>query len=289
MSVKNLAGNALLKHPDMLFIGGKWVKPSTDRKLTVIAPANETPYLQVAEAMEADVEAAVAAARDAFDNGPWPWMTPQERAGYLRLMADEVAKRADKFAEIWPNEMGILHSAAKGVSAVTPSVIGRYADMADSFAFTERRESLHRGKIGMVVREPVGVVAAIIPWNAPLNLITHKIAPALLAGCCVILKASPEAPGEAYLMAEIIEEIGLPAGVVNIITADRDVSEHLVRHHGVDKVSFTGSSAAGKRIASILGGVLPVTRWSWAVNRRRLYWMILTLTMPQPALPDRLV
>src|SRR3546814_437673 len=107
--------------------------------------------------------------------------------------------------------------------------------------------------VGLLVREPVGVVGAIIPWNAPAALMAQKLAPALLAGCTFVLKASPEAPGEAYIMAEIIEEIGLPKGVFNMITADRAASEVLVRHPDVDKVAFTGSSAIGKRIASICG------------------------------------
>ena len=105
------------------------------------------------------------------------------------------------------------------------------------------------GKFGLLVREPVGVVGAIIPWNAPLSLITYKIAPALLAGCTVILKASPEAPGEAYVMAEVAEAVGLPPGVLNVVTADREVSELLVRDPRVDKITFTGSTAAGRRIA----------------------------------------
>ena len=109
------------------------------------------------------------------------------------------------------------------------------------------------GEFGLLVREPVGVVGAIIPWNAPMSLTTYKIAPALLAGCTVILKASPEAPGEAYVVAEIAESIGLPPGVLNIVTADRDVSELLVRDPRVDKITFTGSTAAGRRIASICG------------------------------------
>jgi acyl-CoA reductase-like NAD-dependent aldehyde dehydrogenase len=103
------------------------------------------------------------------------------------------------------------------------------------------------------VREPVGVVGAIIPWNAPVALICHKIAPALLAGCTVVLKSAPEAPGEGYVFAEVADEIGLPAGVLNVVTADRDVSELLVRDPGVDKITFTGSTAAGRRIASLCG------------------------------------
>ena len=109
------------------------------------------------------------------------------------------------------------------------------------------------GNVGLLVREPVGVVAAIIPWNAPSSLIAYKCAPALLAGCTVVLKCSPEAPGAGYVLAEICEAIGLPAGVINVITADREVSELLVRHPGIDKVTFTGSTAAGRKIASICG------------------------------------
>ena len=103
------------------------------------------------------------------------------------------------------------------------------------------------------MREPVGVVGAIIPWNAPVALICHKIGPALLAGCTVVLKSSPEAPGEGYVFAEVAEQIGLPPGVLNVVTADREVSELLVRDPGVDKITFTGSTAAGRRIASLCG------------------------------------
>ena len=109
------------------------------------------------------------------------------------------------------------------------------------------------GEFGLLVREPVGVVGAIIPWNAPLSLISYKIAPALIAGCTVVLKSSPEAPGDAYLFAEIAEDIGLPPGVLNVVTADREVSELLVRNPGIDKITFTGSTAAGRRIASLCG------------------------------------
>jgi acyl-CoA reductase-like NAD-dependent aldehyde dehydrogenase len=109
------------------------------------------------------------------------------------------------------------------------------------------------GEFGLLVREPVGVVGAIIPWNAPIGLITYKLAPALLAGCTVVLKCSPEAPGDAYVVAEVADAIGLPAGVLNVVTADREVSELLVRDARVDKITFTGSTAAGQRIASICG------------------------------------
>src|SRR5581483_10631231 len=128
-----------------------------------------------------------------------------------------------------------------------------YAAMADTFPWNEEATPTMGGKFGLIVREPVGVVGAIIPWNAPLQLLTHKLGPALLAGCTIVLKLSPEAPGEGYLIAEAVEEIGLPAGVLNVVTADREVSELLVRDPRVDKISFTGSTAAGRRIASIAG------------------------------------
>jgi aldehyde dehydrogenase (NAD+) len=128
-----------------------------------------------------------------------------------------------------------------------------YAGLAEDFAFEERHPPTSGGKVGLLVREPVGVVGAIIPWNGPIGLIGHKVAPALLAGCTVILKASPEAPGEAYLVAEIAEQIGLPRGVLNVVTADRPVSELLVRDPRVDKITFTDSTAAGRRIASLCG------------------------------------
>jgi acyl-CoA reductase-like NAD-dependent aldehyde dehydrogenase len=141
---------------------------------------------------------------------------------------------------------------------VSGSILGGiyeyYAGLADTFPFEEQRTpSPGAGNVGLIVREPVGVVAAIIPWNSPSTLIAYKIAPALLAGCTVLIKASPEAPGAAYVIAEVCEKVGLPPGVLNILTADRTVSELIVRHPDVDKVTFTGSTAAGKRIAAICG------------------------------------
>jgi aldehyde dehydrogenase (NAD+) len=133
------------------------------------------------------------------------------------------------------------------------SALNSYAALADTFPFEERAQPSLGGEFGLLVREPVGVVGAIIPWNAPMALICHKIGPALLAGCTIVLKSSPEAPGEGNVVAEVAEEIGLPAGVLNVLTADREVSELLVRNPDVDKITFTGSTAAGRRIASICG------------------------------------
>ena len=194
---------------------------------------------------------AVAAARQAFDQGPWPRLAPPERAGYLRAIADGLRARAEDLSYIWASEMGILHVDAVTRGARIPGIYEFYAGLADSFEFVERHEPAGGG-YGWLVREPVGVVGAIIPWNAAIVAMSWKIAPALLAGCTVVLKSAPEAPVAAYLLAEVAEQAGLPPGVLNIITADREVSEELVRDPGIDKISFTGSTAAGRRIAANL-------------------------------------
>jgi acyl-CoA reductase-like NAD-dependent aldehyde dehydrogenase len=245
---------APIKHPDRFFIDGGWAAPSSAAKISVVNSATEELFASVAEAKEADIRRAVAAARQAFDRGPWPRMSHAERAGYLRAIAHEIQTRIDDLARIWTTESGILHKVAKGGSYALSGIYRYYADLADTFPFEEQRKpGPGSGNVGLLVREPVGVVTAIIPWNAPGSLIAYKCAPALLAGCTVILKASPEAPGAAYVLGEICEQIGLPPGVLNVLTADREVSELLVRHPDVDKVTFTGSTAAGRRIGSICG------------------------------------
>jgi acyl-CoA reductase-like NAD-dependent aldehyde dehydrogenase len=248
------AGDVLtaLRYPDRFYVGGSWLPPASAATIDVIDSVTEQPFLRVAEAREADMDRAIDAARRAFDEGPWPRLGHAERAGYLRAIGSAIRDRIDDLSQMWPRESGIIYtSAVAGISALA-DVWDFYAGLADDFPFEERMKPTV-GAFGLLVREPVGVVGAIIPWNGPLSLITYKLAPALLAGCTVVLKASPEAPGEAYIMAEIFAAVGLPPGVVNVVTADREVSELLVRDHRVDKISFTGSTAAGRRIASILG------------------------------------
>ena len=240
-------------HPDRFFIGGEWVAPSTSAKLDVISAATEEIYLQVAEAREADMNRAIAAARTAFDHGPWPRMSHAERAGYLRKLADGLRQRSGDVAAMWPHEMGILHSQAVLRAPGAGATFDYYAGLADTFPFEERRKPNGPSPLGLVVREPVGVVGAIIPWNGPIGLLAWKLAPALIAGCTAVLKSSPEAPGAGYVFAEVAEAIGLPPGVVNVVTADREVSELLVRSPLVDKITFTGSTAAGRRIAALCG------------------------------------
>jgi aldehyde dehydrogenase (NAD+) len=241
-----------LRHADRFFIDGSWATPSSDATIDVIDSSTEQIYFRVPEAQPTDIDRAVTAARRAFDEGPWSRMTHADRAEFLKGIAAGLRDRAEDIGQIWPRESGALHVIAKRGAAGIAGAFDYYAGLAETFPFEEKvRPS--QGEFGLLVREPVGVVGAIIPWNAPIGLITYKLAPALLAGCTVVLKCSPEAPGDAYVVAEIAEAIGLPAGVLNVVTADREVSELLVRDARVDKITFTGSTAAGRRIASICG------------------------------------
>jgi aldehyde dehydrogenase (NAD+) len=242
-----------VRHPDLFYIGGKWVEPSSASMFDVVDSATEEPFLRVAAAQEADMRAAVAAARSAFDSGPWPQLSPADRAGYMNAIAAKIRDRSSDIARIWTRQMGMLYARTLPFAAGLGGVYEYYAGFAESFTFVERHQPTAGGDVGLLVREPVGVVGAIVPWNGPLPLILYKTGPALIAGCTVVLKASPEAPGEAYILAEIAEEVGLPPGVINVVTADREVSELLVRDPRVDKISFTGSTAAGRRIASLMG------------------------------------
>ncbi len=251
MSAAN--ATAPVMHADRFFIGGEWVAPSSDATIDVIDSGTEERYDSIAEAAAPDMARAVAAARQAFDDGPWPRLTHAERAEYLRALGAAVNERNDALAQLWPRQTGALHLISRNSGRIATSLLDSYAALADTFPFEEECPPTAGGSFGLLVREPVGVVGAIIPWNAPISLICHKIGPALLAGCTVVLKSSPEAPGEAYVVAEAAEQIGLPPGVLNVLTADREVSELLVRDHDVDKITFTGSTAAGRRIASLCG------------------------------------
>jgi aldehyde dehydrogenase (NAD+) len=242
-----------IRHDDRFFIGGEWVEPASSDVIKVIDSSTEQLYFSVPEAREADMARAVDAARQAFDSGPWPRLSHAERAEYLRAIGEGLRGKGEEAGQIWPRESGALFAIAQYTAGGMAGVFDFYAGLASTFPFEEQMKPTMGGEFGLLVREPVGVVGAIIPWNAPLSLISYKIAPALIAGCTVVLKSSPEAPGSAYLFAEIAEDIGLPPGVLNVVTADREVSELLVRNPGIDKITFTGSTAAGRRIASLCG------------------------------------
>ncbi|RIK93013.1 MAG: aldehyde dehydrogenase, partial [Proteobacteria bacterium] len=237
---------------DTLYIGGNHEKPATGATFDVVSPFTEEVIARVPEASKADVDRAVAAARQAFDAGPWPRTSPAERADVLDRLLAALQKRAAEIASTITAEMGCpMGFSHAGQVFATHMVLDYYAKLARSFPFEEKRDAM----IGsaLVRQEPVGVAAAIVPWNVPLFTTVLKLAPALAAGCTIVVKPSPETPLDAYLLADALDEAGVPAGVVSIVAAGREVGEHLVTHPGVDKVAFTGSTAAGRRIAALCG------------------------------------
>jgi acyl-CoA reductase-like NAD-dependent aldehyde dehydrogenase len=239
-----------LKSPQALFIGGEWVRSQSERVLEVISPVTEEVLIKVPEASERDMDRAIAAARQAFDSGPWPRLSPQERGRYLHKVADALRARLPELAETWTGQMGCPIGLTKHGVAQAPALFQYYGTLIQSYPIIEERRR-DDGRVARVVREPVGVVAAITPWNAPLVLLCYKAAAALAAGCTVVSKPAPETPLDAHLLAQCIEEAGVPAGVFNVLQAGREVGDYLIRHPGIDKVSFTGSTAAGRHIAEV--------------------------------------
>lgn len=239
-----------IAHPEHLYIGGEWVPAQSGRLIEVISPDTETVVARVAEACEADMDRAVAAARHAFDHGPWPTTPPADRIAAFRRMIAHMQPRAGELARAWSAQMGGLASFATPMHLGSIAALEQIAGFAENFPFVEQRPS-HAAACALIVQEPVGVVAAIAPWNGPFGIMANKVAYALLTGCTVIMKPSPETPLEAYVIAEAAEAAGLPPGVVNLVPAHREASDHLVCNPGVDKVSFTGSTLAGRRIATV--------------------------------------
>ena len=238
---------------DKLYIGGDWVAPAGNDTIEVISPATEELVGRVPEGTRADIDAAVAAARKAFDEGPWPRMSPLERADAVEKFANLYASRLDDIANVISSEMGSPILFSQLAQAPMPYMMLNYfVGLARQFPFEETRQGILGGQV-LVRHEPVGVVGAIVPWNVPQFTTMSKVAPALVAGCTMVIKPSPETPLDAFLLAEIAHEAGIPAGVINIVPADREVSEYLVTHPGVDKIAFTGSTAAGRKIASLCG------------------------------------
>jgi len=230
-----------------LFIGGRWVAPTTDATFDVVSPSTELVIATVPAGGPGDIDRAVMAARQAFDNGPWPRLPVGERAATMLRLASELQSRVDELATTITAEMGATITVTRLGHAPAPiALLEYYAKLADTFPFSEHRVGMTGP--GTIVREPVGVVAAIVPWNAPFWLAMFKLAPALLAGCTIVLKPAPETPLDSYLLAEAIDAAGFPEGVVSIVTADRQAGQHLIEHPGVDKVAFTGSTAAGRTI-----------------------------------------
>jgi aldehyde dehydrogenase (NAD+) len=231
---------------DRVFVGGQWVPPSSDELFDVVCPSTEEVVARVPAGTNADIDAAVAAARAAFDRGEWRARSPQERADALAAISKLLGERADELARLITTEMGAPISSAMADQVRQPiGTIDYYVELAASYPFEEQRTV---GRSTTVVHEPVGVVAAIVPWNAPLRSIVNKLAPALVAGCSVVVKPAPNTPLSAMVLAEVLSAVGLPEGLVSILPAGREVGEHLVSHPDVDKVAFTGSTVAGRRI-----------------------------------------
>jgi aldehyde dehydrogenase (NAD+) len=237
---------------DQLYIGGRWQAPSTGQRISVISPHTEQPIGETPEAAPADVDKAVTAARKAFDEGPWTRMSVGERMEKIERLAAIYLAETDAIADLITAEMGSPKSFSRlGQGAGALAQMHLNMATAKEFPWIERRPGLF-GDVH-VRRAPVGVVGAIVPWNVPQFLIMPKMIPALIAGCTVVVKPAPETPLDAMWLAEMLEELDLPEGVVSIVPGGREAGEALVRHRSVDKISFTGSSATGRHIAALCG------------------------------------
>ncbi|GAC1582248.1 MAG: aldehyde dehydrogenase family protein [Candidatus Dormibacteria bacterium] len=234
-----------LESRDRLFIGGHWVSPHGTGRLEVVNAATEEVIATIPEGDAADADEAVEAAAAAFEG--WSTLPPGERAAYLNKVKSGLRARADQLRDVIAAEVGMPVGMSPAYQLGSPPfAFGYYAGLAGEFKFEEEVGN------SLVVREPIGVVVAITPWNYPLHQISLKVAPALAAGCTVVLKPSEVAPLNAFILAEVIEEAGLPAGVFNLVTGVGPVvGEALVSHPRVDMVSFTGSTAAGKRVSQL--------------------------------------
>ena len=230
---------------DRLFIGGRWVAPSGSEMIDVHNAGTGEVMGRVPAGSAKDVDAAVAAARGALDK--WSATSPGVRSELLEKISAGLKARADELAKTIAQEVGMPLKLAGRIQAGLPIAnFANFAKLLKEFVFEERVGN------SLVVREPVGVVAAITPWNYPLHQIALKVAPALAAGCTVVLKPSEVAPFNAFILAEAIEAAGLPQGVFNLVTGfGANAGEALVKHRDVDMISFTGSTRAGKRISEL--------------------------------------
>jgi aldehyde dehydrogenase (NAD+) len=238
-----VASEALVR--DRLFVGGEWVEPSGEDTIEVINPSTEEVAGRVPEGTPEDVDRAAAAARAAFES--WSQTTPAERAGYLGSVGAALVERGDEIAALVATELGMPLRQARMIQAGLPAM--SFSSMPELMEHVQWQVEIGNS---LIVREPVGVVGAITPWNYPLHQISLKVAPALAAGCTVVLKPSEVVPLNAFVLAEIMEGAGLPAGVFNLVTGTGPVvGEALVSHPEVDMISFTGSTRAGRRVSEL--------------------------------------
>jgi aldehyde dehydrogenase (NAD+) len=235
---------------DSLFVGGSWEAPSGSDRLSVVNPTTEQELATVPAGAAADVDRAVAAARAAFP--AWSATPPAERAALLGRLSDGLAARGERIAALIATEVGSPLKFARSVQAgLPPTVLRSYAELLADHSFEERIGN------SLVLREPVGVVGAITPWNYPLHQVVAKVAAALAAGCTVVLKPSEVAPLSAYVLVEAAVEAGLPPGVLNLVPGTGPVvGEAIAAHPDVDMVSFTGSTRAGRRVSEVAAGTV---------------------------------
>ena len=235
---------------DKLFIGGKWVEPSTSDVIEVRSPATGEYVGKVPLAAAADVDAACAAARKAFDDGPWPRMTPQERQAVIANAVKLIEDRADEFKFLLKAETGqptmIVDMMQYGAAL---SGLQYYSTAADKFTWKDIRDGIYGQTL--VLREPIGVVGAVAAWNVPMFLACNKLGPALLAGCTVVLKPAAETPLSVNVLAEVFAEAGLPEGVLSVVPGGAETGRALTANPLVDKYTFTGSSAVGKEVGKL--------------------------------------
>ena len=253
------------------FIDGAWRAAQSDDRFDVISPRSEEIIGHVPAASTADIDAAVAAARRAFDEGEWPRLTPAERADYLTRMADAIAKRQEELAELITEELGCTLFLSQVYQVVSPVMslnynaeIGRsldtsevrLSDLGPLAASSEGGSIIPMAGSSLVVQEPVGVVAAFPAYNFAFPAVPQKVAPALIAGCTAVVKVTEPNPLATFIYGDICAEVGLPPGVINIVAARAPEAAYLVRHPGVDMVSFTGSVETGARIAAACGELI---------------------------------
>ncbi len=234
-----------MKQYDKLYIGGEWVASTGSSTIDVINASTEEVMGRIPEGTPDDINRAVAAAKEAFET--WSALAPDVRGKHLEQISAGIAARAEEIGETIAGEVGMPLALSKAIQAGLPiAVCGSYVNILKDFKAEEQIGN------SLVIREPVGVVGCITPWNYPLHQIICKIAPALAAGCTVVVKPSEVAPLNAFILAEIIEGVGLPAGVFNLVTGVGPVvGEALASHPDVDLISFTGSTRAGKRVSEL--------------------------------------
>ncbi|BBZ04682.1 aldehyde dehydrogenase [Mycolicibacterium chitae] len=242
------------------WIDGTWAAPSGAQRIEINNASTGAAVATVPAAERPDVDAAVAAARRAFDESDWATRGAAARAAAITSLATALLARSNETAAAVSTQNGMPISIASATEAVMPAtLLNYYANLAAEQPAEERRSAFGGGTT-VVRREPIGVVAAIVPWNFPQTLTFFKLAPLLAAGCTVVVKPSPETVLDSYLLAEAIAESDIPAGVINIVPGGREVGAYLVEHPGVDKVAFTGSTAAGRAIGEACGRLIrPVT------------------------------